>query len=255
MRKRIRWPAVLLTLCAMLLCGSLTDRYSGEQQQYMPVVLMYHLVEETPFTENDALFVTPEDFAAQLRALTEAGYRFLFADEYGPTDTPSVVLTFDDGYEDNYTIALPLLEEYGARATVFVAVNLLGQAHYLTEEQVCALADSGCVRIGSHTMNHARLGKLDADAAERELADAQTALETLTGQNVRALAYPNGSFRMDTVQAAAAYYDFAYTIRNPLVFTRYSAMTIPRVNVTRGMTAETLLRRVDSVSRRLTRMA
>lgn len=251
MRKRIRFLAVLLTLCAMLLCGSLTNRRSGAQRQYMPVVLMYHLVEETPFTENDELFVTPEDFETQLRALAEAGYTFLFADEYAPTDTPSVVLTFDDGYEDNYTIALPLLEKYSAKATVFVAVNLLGQAHYLTEQQVRALADSGCVRIGSHTMNHARLGKLDADAAVQELAGAQAALETLTGRSVRALAYPNGSFRADTVRAAAAYYDFAYTIRSPLVTTRFSALTIPRINVKRGMTGDALLTRVEAAGQRL----
>lgn len=251
MRNRTKCFAVLLTLCAMLLCGSLTDRRSGAQRQYMPVVLMYHLVEETPFTENDELFVTPEAFEAQLCALVEAGYTFLFADEYGPTDTPSVVVTFDDGYEDNYTIALPLLQKYSAKATVFVAVNLLGQAHYLTEQQVCALADSGCVRIGSHTMNHARLGKLDADAAERELADSQAALETLTGQHVRALAYPNGSFRAAVTELAASYYDFAYTIRTPLVTTRFSAMTIPRINVERGMDGEALLSRVEAVGRRL----
>lgn len=251
MRKRAKCLAVLLTLCVMLLCGSLTNRRSGVQRQYMPVVLMYHLVEETPFTENDALFVTPDDFETQLRALTEAGYTFLFADEYGPTDTPSVVLTFDDGYEDNYTIALPLLQKYSAKATVFVAVNLLGQAHYLTGQQVCALADSGCVRIGSHTMNHTRLGKLDADAAIQELADSQAALEALTGQRVRALAYPNGSFRAETARAAATYYDFAYTIRSPLMTTRFSAMTIPRVNVKRGMDGDALLTRVEAAGQLL----
>lgn len=252
MRKRAKCFAALLTLCAMLLCGSFTDRRSGMQRQYMPVVLMYHLVEETPFTKNDELFVTPEDFETQLRTLAEAGYTFLFADEYGPTDTPSVVLTFDDGYEDNYTIALPLLQKYGAKATVFVAVRLLGQTHYLSAQQVCALADSGCVRIGSHTMSHVRLGKLDADAAAQELADSQTALETLTGRSVRALAYPNGSHRASTARAAGAYYDFAYTIRSPLAVTRYSAMTIPRINVKRGMDGAALLARVEAAGRRLT---
>lgn len=251
MRKRVKCLAVLLTLCAMLLCGSLTNRRSGAQRQYMPVVLMYHLVEETPFTENDALFVTPEDFEAQLRALAEAGYTFLFADEYGPTDTPSVVLTFDDGYEDNYTIALPLLQKYGAKATVFVAVNLLGREHYLTEQQVRALADSACVHIGSHTMNHARLGKLDADAMTQELSNSQAALRAMTGQSIRALAYPNGSFRADTVRAAAAYYDFAYTIHSPLVTTRFSTMTIPRINIKRGMTGDALLARTEAVDQRL----
>ena len=101
MRVRAKCLAVLMMVCAMLLCGSRTDRHSGERRQYLPVVLMYHLVEETPFTEHEELFVRPEDFEAQLRALSEAGYAFLFADEYGPTDTPSVILTFDDGYADN----------------------------------------------------------------------------------------------------------------------------------------------------------
>lgn len=253
-RRRAKCLAVLLTLCAMLLCGTLTNRRSGEQRRYMPVVLMYHLVEETPFTENEELFVTPEDFETQLRALSAAGYSFLFADGYGPTDTPSVVLTFDDGYEDNYTTALPLLQKYGAKATVFVAVNLLGREHYLTERQVCALADSGCVRIGSHTMNHARLGELDAETVAAELAESQAALEAMTGQSVRTLAYPSGSFNAAAAQTAAAYYDAAYTIRSPLVFTRYSAATIPRINVTRGMSADALLSRVEKAGQMLTEL-
>lgn len=254
MRVRAKCLAVLLMVCAMLLCGSRTDRQSGERRQYLPVVLMYHLVEETPFTEHEELFVRPEDFEAQLRALSEAGYAFLFADEYGPTDTPSVILTFDDGYADNYTIALPLLQKYGAKATVFVAANLVGQAHYLTEAQVRALADSGCVRIGSHTMNHVPLGKTDADAVEQELADSQTALEEMTGQRVRALAYPNGSFRAATARTAAESYDFAYTIQDPRVTTRFSTMTIPRLNVKRGMDGAALLSRVEAVGKMLTRV-
>ena len=254
MRVRAKCLAVLLMVCAMLLCGSRTDRQSGERRQYLPVVLMYHLVEETPFTEHEELFVRPEDFEAQLRALSEAGYAFLFADEYGPTDTPSVILTFDDGYADNYTIALPLLQKYGAKATVFVAENLVGQAHYLTEAQVRALADSGCVRIGSHTMNHVPLGKTDADAVEQELAGSQTALEEMTGQRVRALAYPNGSFRAATARTAAESYDFAYTIQDPRVTTRFSTMTIPRLNVKRGMDGAALLSRVEAVGKLLTRV-
>lgn len=254
MRVRAKCLAVLLMVCAMLLCGSRTDRQSGERRQYLPVVLMYHLVEETPFTEHEELFVRPEDFEAQLRALSEAGYAFLFADEYGPTDTPSVILTFDDGYADNYTIALPLLQKYGAKATVFIAENLVGQAHYLTEAQVRALADSGCVRIGSHTMNHVRLGKTDATTVGQELAGAQTALEEMTGQRVRALAYPNGSFRAATARTAAESYDFAYTIQNPRVTTRFSTMTIPRLNVKRGMDGAALLSRVEAVGKMLTRV-
>ena len=254
MRVRAKCLAVLLMVCAMLLCGSRTDRQSGERRQYLPVVLMYHLVEETPFTEHEELFVRPEDFEAQLRALSEAGYAFLFADEYGPTDTPSVILTFDDGYADNYTIALPLLQKYGAKATAFVAANLVGQAHYLTEAQVRALADSGCVRIGSHTMNHVPLGKTDAHAVEQELAGSQTALEEMTGQRVRALAYPNGSFRAATARTAAESYDFAYTIQDPRVTTRFSTMTIPRLNVKRGMDGAALLSRVEAVGKLLTRV-
>ena len=198
MRVRAKCLAVLLMVCAMLLCGSRTDRQSGERRQYLPVVLMYHLVEETPFTEHEELFVRPEDFEAQLRALSEAGYAFLFADEYGPTDTPSVILTFDDGYADNYTIALPLLQKYGAKATVFVAANLVGQAHYLTEAQVRALADSGCVRIGSHTMNHVRLGRRGRTGAGR-LADGaggdDRAARSRTGVSERQLPRGNGAHR------------------------------------------------------------
>ena len=69
----------------------------------LPIGLMYHLIMETPFNDYSSLFVRPEEFDDQLTAITNAGYAFLFADEYGPKDRPAVLVTFDDGYEGAYT--------------------------------------------------------------------------------------------------------------------------------------------------------
>lgn len=64
-----------------------------------------------------------------------------------------VILTFDDGYEDNYTEMLPILEEYGMKATVYVITNQIGQPGYLTWDQLRAMQVRG-IEIGSHTANH-----------------------------------------------------------------------------------------------------
>lgn len=254
MQREMRSGIVLLMACAMLLCTSTTDARSGPVREHLPVVLMYHLVEEPPYSENEELFVPPEEFEAQVRALAEAGYTFLFADEYGPADTPCVVLTFDDGYADNFTTVLPILQKYGARATVFVAVSLLGREHYLTQAQVRALSDSGAVRIGSHTMRHVKLrGGTDA-AAVAELCDSRAALEAITGQPVRALAYPNGSHSARSARLADEIYDFAYTIRSPRLATRFSPVEIPRVTVRRGMDASAVLAQVRAAERLLARL-
>ncbi len=76
--------------------------------KYMPPkVLMYHLILETPYNANTGLFVRPSDFEDQIRCLLEAGYTFLFADEFTWLTQKSVILTFDDGYRDNYTELFP----------------------------------------------------------------------------------------------------------------------------------------------------
>ena len=82
-----------------------------------PIVLTYHLVSDDVFGNDDYLFVRPTEFEEQLRLLSDRGYTFLFADEWAVYGEPTVILTFDDGYTDNYTEMFPLLKKYNANAS------------------------------------------------------------------------------------------------------------------------------------------
>ena len=140
-----------------------------------------------------------------------------------------VILTFDDGYADNYTELLPLLERYGVKATIFIITDKIGAPRYLTAEQLRELADSGLVSIQSHTVTHPLLDTLSEEALRRELSESQLAIARLTGRVPTALSYPVGHESALVRQIAAEYYDFGilmdgwcfYTDRDPMGITRY----------------------------------
>ena len=90
-------------------------------------VLLYHLVSDETYGPNEYLFVRVADFESQLAEIKRLGYETVFADELSQTrGKKCVVLTFDDGYEDNFTNVLPLLEKYDMKATVFLISDMIG---------------------------------------------------------------------------------------------------------------------------------
>ena len=155
-------------LTAALLIGS---QVAGAQtvEEIQPQVLMYHLIEDEIYGDYPYLFVRPDNFAAQLELLNAAGYRYLYADEYAPQTDRTVILTFDDGYADNCTNLLPLLERYDACATIFLVTDAVGRPAHLSPEQVTLLASSGRVRFGLHSASHVDLTTLDETELRTEL--------------------------------------------------------------------------------------
>jgi peptidoglycan/xylan/chitin deacetylase (PgdA/CDA1 family) len=111
-------------------------------------------------------------------------------------------LTFDDGYRDFYTHAFPLLQEYGAPATVFLVAGCIGATNrwddcyglpsvpLLNREEILELAAQG-VEFGSHTVSHRRLTRLSTAAQKREIFDSKKALEDLLNHPIRFFCYPH----------------------------------------------------------------
>lgn len=169
-------------------------------------------------------------------------------DPSGRPPRGTAVLTFDDGFDDLHTHALPVLRRLGLPATVFLVAQTLtpaGQAvdwvdddppteglHTLTIEQVREMQEAG-VDFASHSWSHTDLRELGYDACVRDLRDSRELLETVLGHPVRLLAYPRG-LHDDVVRAAAerAGYSYAFTLpegREPVG--RYA---VPRVGLYRG---------------------
>lgn len=142
-------------------------------------------------------------------------------------------MTFDDGYDDNYTVLYPLLEQYQAKATIFVIGNAMGSAHKMTREQVYELAASGLVSIQSHTYTHGNLSAMDEETLRLEMERSNAALAAATGQIPYVLCYPEGKYSHLTMEVAKDYYAFALRMDGWTYQTGMDRYQVPRSYISR----------------------
>ena len=189
-----------------------------------PRVLMYHMVRDhIDGAKFNKLRVKPTEFEKQVAWMKAEGFHFVTMQElqanWGKHPEKTVAITFDDGYLDNLENAYPILEKYQAKATIYVVVDrhdrdwsTYKKAHHnsgelareskLNDEQVKFLAQSGWVEIGSHTLTHANLDKLDEAECLKELFESKVQLEQLTNRPVTSFAYPFGIYSARDVEIA-----------------------------------------------------
>ena len=176
-------------------------------------VLMYHRVcDLTPSEQKSPLSrdltVSPADFEDQVRYLSENGFTFLLAGDVEEAlregrELPekAVAITLDDGYQDNFTNAFPILRKYGAKATIFVVTNNIGRPARLTWRDMLEMAPAG-VGYGSHSITHPDLTSLGLDALRFELRESKRILESRLPEQITSIAYPAGRYD-DTVVVEA----------------------------------------------------
>lgn len=190
-------------------------------------ILMYHQVSATSAAEDPArLGVSPAQFEQHLAWLKERGYRSLSLTEAAQAwekrdfIEKSLVITFDDGYLDNYSAAFPLLQKYGFSATIFVLTDFIGQASsrwgqglpvkLMNWQQVREMRDEG-IDFQSHGCTHQVLSQLSGEALRYELRHSKQKLEDELGQAVEHMAYPYGAYNDEVlVETEAAGYRAAY---------------------------------------------
>ncbi|HWQ14527.1 MAG TPA: polysaccharide deacetylase family protein [Roseiflexaceae bacterium] len=217
-------------------------------------ILMYHYVRAVDHAADPLgweLSVTPALFEQHMAALAQAGYTGVQVDllarcmrgaggRDGAPACPArpVALTFDDGYEDAFTVVLPALRRHGFTATFYIVTGFVGQPGYMGWEQLAALRDAG-MEIGSHTISHPDLTTLDAAELERQVAGSRAELEARLGVRVVSFCYPAGRYNAAVVEAVrAAGYENATTTRWD--FDYADALALPRRRVAGGTTAEEL---------------
>jgi len=176
-------------------------------------ILMYHYVRVNPVPWDRlgfGLSVTPTDFEAQVSWLAANGYHAIDLRDLegylaGARDLPSrpVVFTFDDGYEDFYTTAYPILRAHHYTAVSYVVTGFMGAPRYLSAAQVVEL-DAAGVEIAAHTVSHPDLTRLSAASLRHEVTDAKAMLEGLLGHPVLDFCYPSGRLDAAVVQEVQA---------------------------------------------------
>lgn len=211
-------------------------------------VFMYHAV-DNDLWGIDELFVKPERMEEQLQYLTENGYDPIFFEDLYNIDQydKPVILTFDDGYADNYTNLFPLLQKYNVKATVFVITNLVGNAYYLTEAQIQEMADSGLVSIQSHTLSHPYLDSMNIDEQRVELEESKLQITRLSKREPFVLCYPTGRYDSDTLEIIGESYHMGIKMNGGLYTTGDSPFEINRYYISRDTSTSSYISRLESI--------
>lgn len=212
-------------------------------------VVYYHAVKTVP---KNQLCMPPEQLEEQMKYLYDNQFQSVSLNElydffYGNGTLPDkpIVITFDDGYKDNYTNALPILRKYRFAATVFVTVGQDG-SDFLTREEMKELLEAGW-EIESHTMTHPELSKLDQAKLKWELQKSKEVLESDLGQEVKFLAYPYGKFNEAVIKAAQeAGYIMAFTTRAGWAAREMNPLRVSRVYLYANMGLKEFARRIEN---------
>ena len=187
-----------------------------------PRILMYHQISHhIKGAKFNGLRVTPEMFEQQIAWLDEQGMNFVTMKQllaYGDEIPPkTVAITFDDGYEDNYTYALKILKKYNACATLYLVIDrhdndwsIHKKEHHnsgelvkdkkLSDEQVKKLIDSGIIEIAAHTKTHANLSQLNKTEKTTEICGAREKLQQIFNIEITSFAYPFGIYDRDDLE-------------------------------------------------------
>lgn len=169
-------------------------------------VLNYHQVNDI---HTNPLVMTVADFEYQMKYLKDNGYHTITPDElydYLTTqkqlpDKP-ILITFDDGYEDNYTQALPILKKYGHKATLFMIADSIDQPRFLSSKQLLEMQENGFT-IETHTYSHRVMTGESISDVKLEIIKSRRILEKLLNKKIKYLAYPGG-YNDENIQKAVA---------------------------------------------------
>lgn len=168
------------------------------------LVLVYHSVHPTPGPYT----ISPEEFEWQLAEIQRAGYTTVslkmlerMLDE-GHIPPKTIALTFDDGREDNYQYAYPLLKKYRTEAAIFLITGSIGSrlpervanSGAISEPQMQEMRESGLVDFYPHTVSHPYLTRVDRRLVEQEVRVSKEDLEQVLGTDCPYFAYPYGRF-------------------------------------------------------------
>ena len=224
----------------------------GIRREVKVPILMYHHIAVPP-PDADAirrdLSVPPANFEAHLRYLAEEGYQsislrdLLFHLAIGqPLPPKPIILTFDDGYVDNYANAFPLLKKYGFTATFFIITDFVdwGYEEYMTWDQLREMAQAG-MEIEAHSRDHPDLRGKPLDYLVWQILGPKEAIEAHTGHTVRFFNYPSGRYDEEVVKVLrSAHYWGAVVISQGADHSSEQPFKLRRIRVRGGYTEKDL---------------
>lgn len=231
----------------------------GEQGAVVVPILMYHYISDPPPGSDKyrwALSVTPANMDAQMGYLQKAGYHTItlydlydYLTQGKPLPERPIILTFDDGYVDAFTVAMSILQKYGFVGTFFVLTgpaDRAGAGGYLTWEQIGQMSAAG-MDIELHGREHYDLRNRRSDFLEDQIVGGKQLLEAHLGRPVRWFAYPSGRYDAAVMRAvASAGFWGAVTTIPGRTHTAAALLEMPRVRISGSHTLAAFIKAIAS---------
>jgi peptidoglycan/xylan/chitin deacetylase (PgdA/CDA1 family) len=220
-----------------------------EDEEVLIPVLNYHSIGAEP---ENSLVLDPGKFAAQMEYLSKHGFTPLSISDFTQimekrrkAPPKPVLLTFDDGYADNYELAMPVLKRYGFPATLFLSPGLVGQEGYLTWEQVKEMHDAGW-DIEPHAVTHPNLPMLSAAKQKEEITGARRQIEEKLGTTADIFCYPYGAYDKRTLAILKETgFRFAFTIKQGWASSAQPPLQLKRIYVNGKESLEAWSRKLE----------
>jgi peptidoglycan/xylan/chitin deacetylase (PgdA/CDA1 family) len=223
---------------------STTTRMSALQRK-VPV-LTYHSIDES----GSVISTSATKFRSQMQHLSDHSFQVLpvkllaaHVREKRELPEKAVAITFDDGYENFYDSAYPVLREFGYTATVFVVSGYCGlnnrwkgqwdgvpDMHLMNWEQIEELSENG-IDFGSHSAHHPDLSRLPAEAVQMEIIESKKMIEERTGKEVPVFCYPYGKYTVKTKSLVSNHYHAACSTEMDVVSAESDLYSLPRVDM------------------------
>jgi peptidoglycan/xylan/chitin deacetylase (PgdA/CDA1 family) len=205
----------------------------------VPVLTYHHIQSQELATKNKqtSLSVYTSVFERQLQYLKELQYNTItpaqlikFFDVKESLPSKSILLSFDDGYEDFYTDAYPLLKKFGFRGIVFLPTGLMNNPGYLTWDQIKEMSAYG-ILFGNHTWSHQTM-QTNPEKILSEIATADTQLIDRQLNNPKIFAYPYGTISKQSESVLKQYgYNIAFSTKSGSTLCRKLRLELPRLRI------------------------
>jgi peptidoglycan/xylan/chitin deacetylase (PgdA/CDA1 family) len=218
-----------------------------------PLILMYHSIDKEKLKRLKGIRVSPKNFEKQIAYLSKNRYKSYtlceMIEQRENLDSKSIVITFDDGYKDNLTNALPILKKYNFKATVFIIINrfnndwsrhrrekntgIVDKIDKLSDKDIESLIKSGLVEIGAHTLNHKNFLKMEEDEKIHEIRESKKILQERFGIECKTFSYPFGIYKDkdEELSKEAGFIGAVTTKKRRVDFQRDSLFLLPRIAI------------------------
>ena len=188
-------------------------QYVLKKKYEIPVIMYHRIIKENDVKGVHGIYVSEDVFDKQMKYLKDNGYQTITFEDIKNGEWRNrfnkgnkwIMLTFDDGYKDNYEVAFPILKKYGFKSTIY----LLGEVKYnkwdvdnpknpeekfilMDDKEILEMQEYG-IEFGGHTLTHPMLAKLDLEDAKREITESRKILNKKLGKEMNCFAYPYGN--------------------------------------------------------------